>query len=57
MESFSKRFEAECNKLLDQLKAGNYVIVATVPLRNLKLSDKFKSHELSHIFTVGFILF
>lgn len=52
MESFSSSFERETLKLLGTVDVGKFIIVATVPIRNMSLSDKFKSHPLSKLYTV-----
>ena len=56
MESFSSSFERETLKLLGTVDVGKFIIVATVPIRNMSLSDKFKSHPLSKLYTVIHLL-
>ena len=53
MESFSPTFEKELGKLLEAVHFENFIIIATVPLKNLKLSDKFKSHTLANLYNVS----
>ena len=53
MESFSPTFEKELGKLLEAVHFENFIIIATVPLKNFKLSDKFKSHTLANLYNVS----
>lgn len=53
MEMFSSLFEKSMIKLLGQIdQAAECLVIATVPTKSLSLSDKFKSHPLSQLFTV-----
>lgn len=52
MESFSKEFERSILNLLQKISSENFLVVATVPSKNLSLSDKLKTHHLSKLFTV-----
>lgn len=53
MESFSKEFERSILNMMLKINTDNFFLVATVPLRNLTLSDKIKAHPLAKIFTVS----
>jgi nucleoside-triphosphatase THEP1 len=54
MEMFSFSFEKALVELLKNIEKNNFLVLATVPLKSLKLSDMFKTNSRSKIFTVCF---
>ena len=53
MEMFSTSFEKAMIEMLQKINELNFLLVATVPVKSLKLSDKFKENPLSKIFEVN----
>ena len=55
MEVFSKSFEKSMNEMLEKVDKENFFVIATVPIKSLKLSDDFKNHPSSQIFMISYL--
>lgn len=54
MEMFSHQFERSLQNIMAKIFDKRFLLIATVPSKNLSLSDKLKSHPCSKLFTVRF---
>lgn len=57
MEMFSNQFERSVQNIMQKISGQKFLFIATVPRKNLSLSDKLKSHPCSKLYTVGFLHF
>jgi hypothetical protein len=57
MEIASSKFEIAMADMLQNIDNENFMIIATVPTKSLKLSDMFKNSPRSKMFTVSIYLF
>jgi hypothetical protein len=57
MEIVSSKFEIAMADMLQNIDNENFMIIATVPTKSLKLSDMFKNSPKSKIFTVSIYFF
>jgi len=51
---FSLKFEKSMTDLLQKIEEDKCLILATVPVKTLKMSDKFKNNSRSKVFMVSF---
>ena len=56
MEITSSKFEIAMADMLQNIDNENFMIIATVPTKSLKLSDMFKNSPRSKMFTVSIYL-
>jgi hypothetical protein len=52
MEMFSHYFEKLVSDMLNKISKQEFLLVATVPTKSLKLADKLKEYPNSKLFTV-----
>lgn len=53
MESFSSKFERIVTDMMLNVHMQDFLMLATVPVRSLSISDKLKSHPFAKLFIVS----